>query len=279
MDLRRGVLAAALAGALALSLETATPLAQSGLVFQTSFDCAEWSQGAGDPCAANDGIAAYGGWTTNTGDADQITSAANNPLGNGRGFRHKRGAGTNNNGGSLLISIPTTSHLWIRFYMRYSAGFQFSGGNPHYTKEIFWNPGEPHNIIMGFSNGTLYTYVADMGSNPNVTSSDTWSAVNQGSMGDGQWHAYEQYMNLNTGQLRMWRDGRLVLDRSGVNFGATSFRGFILSENQSEVIGNHYTDYDDIAISTTGYIGPLGGGGSSNTTTAPLPPQNLRIVS
>lgn len=275
MELRKSVLSAALVGVVVFGMQSVQPLVQAApeLVFETSFDCPEWVQNTGDPCAANDAIGAYGGWTTQNGDRDQITAAANNPLGQGRGFRHYRGPGGNNNGGSILITIPPTNQAWLRFYMRYSAGFQFNGGAPHYTKDIYWNVGEPNYIVFGFGDGFLYTHASAM-QFPNVHSSETWSDINRGSAGDGQWHAYEQYINVSTGQLRIWRDGKLVLDRTGVNFGGAPLRRFVLSENQNEVLGNHYTDYDDVAVSTTGYIGPLG----TATAAPPLPPQNLRIV-
>jgi len=278
MELRKSVLTAALAGIVMFGMHSVQPPVQAApeLVFQTSFDCPEWAQGNGDPCSPNDGIDAYGGWTTSAGGRDQITSAANNPMGGGRGFRHQRGPGTNNNGGSILINIPHSPQVWLRFYMRFSAGFQFVGGAPHYTKDIYWNVHEPGWVFFGFLDSMLTTHLSGMGMNsPNQYSSDSWSAINSGSVGDGQWHAYEQYLNTNTGQVRMWRDGKLVLERSGLNFGMTNFKWFALGENQNEVLGFHYTDYDDIAVSTTGYIGPLG----STAPTPPLPPRNLRIVS
>ena len=91
--------------------------------WSTSFDCPEWTQanglGEAQVCLAGDNIQGHGGWTTGLGKADQITTAANNPLGTGRGFRHWRGGanttdntiGANSNGGgrSLIVILGEES--------------------------------------------------------------------------------------------------------------------------------------------------------------------------
>jgi hypothetical protein len=81
-------------------------------------------------------MSGYGGWAPSGHPAgDQITLAANNPAGGGgRGFRHWRGDGVNVNGGGISINFPGSySEMWMRFYMRYQAGFQFS--QLYYTKD------------------------------------------------------------------------------------------------------------------------------------------------
>jgi hypothetical protein len=255
--------------------------AQTGaaaLYLDTSFNCPEWVQNDGtDPCGPGDPVGPYGGWTTSTGQVDRITTVANNPLGSGRGFRHYRGAGVNNNAGGIKVDFPAATQVWLRLYMRYSPGFAWQNGQPHYTKDVYWNPGASNFRILGFSSGSYYLHVG--AGSQNLYSSDTWAAINGGSLGDGQFHCYEQYMKIDTngsnGEVKLWRDGNLVLSRTGLNLGGGTVNYFALGSNQSDVIGDHYTDYDDVAVSFTGYIGPLGSSGSQT----PTAPTRLRITS
>jgi hypothetical protein len=255
--------------------------AQGSLVFQTSFNCPDWSQATAgaDPCAANDTITRGGEWTGSSGRPDVITAAANNPLGSGSGFRHMRDPGTNSNGGGVRITFPNTTQIWMRFYMRYSPGFSWQNGQPHYTKDINWNVGGYNYKITGFSNGIFYLHNPNGGSQ-NIYSSDTWSAINNGSVGDGRFHSYETYIKMDTngsnGEVKLWRDGNLVLSQGGLNYGGGTLSHFLLGSNQDHVTSTgSYTDYDDIAISFTGYIGPIGG----SPPPPPAAPANLRITS
>jgi len=255
--------------------------AQTALIFQTSFDCPEWTQTAtsGKPCYPGDGIERGGDWTGPSGQHDLITLAANNPLGTGRGVRHWREPGTNSGGGGVRITFPATTQIWMRFYMRYSAGFSWQNGQPHYTKDINWNVGAYNYKITGFSNG--YFYLHNVNDSTNNYSSDTWSMINGGNVGDGKFHSYETYIKMDTngsnGELKLWRDGSLVKTRTGINFGGGTLSHFLLGSNQSYVTSTgSYTDYDDVAISYTGYIGPIGG--SAPQPTGPAAPSNLRIT-
>jgi len=249
------------------------------LIFQTTFNCPDWSQSMGledhDVCANGDGIEGYGGWTAN-GQADQITAAANNPVGpGGKGFRHYRATGGNINGGGLTMTLPTSAkEVWVRFYMRYSSGFSWNNGNPTYTKEHYWGAGEDPYIIFGIQGANSWG-VHFSGTSTNYPSSLKWSTSQGGSTGDGKWHVYEYHLKQNGsgGLIEIWVDGVKVLTQTA-NIGSSALRWFVLGSNQSTVTGCNpcYTDYDDIAISTSGYIGPI------NASQVRLsPPQNLRI--
>lgn len=214
-----------------------------------------------------------------SGKGDQITAAANNPLGTGLGFRHWRGTGTNSNGGGIMISFPATRELWVRWYARFSPGFAWQNGAPHYTKDLYFHPGEAAAMIVGFSGGSFYVH--SLAGSQNILSSATWSGINGGSVGDGRFHSYEVYIKLDTdgrnGATKLWVDGQIVEDRSGLNLGTRGpFNSFALGSNQDYVLnGDQYTDFDDVAVSLTGPIGPLGG---TTTTPPPAAPQNLRII-
>jgi hypothetical protein len=246
-------------------------------VFQTTFNCPDWDQFMGtldsDVCSNGDGISGHGNWLMN-GSPDLITAAANNPAGGGgKGFRHLRGNGTNINGGGLQISLPTSvNEMWVRFYMRYSLGFQWSGGGPGYTKDHYWGGCGSGCIIFGIQGGA---WGINYNGGTNHPSSLNWSASQGGATGDGLWHVYEYHVKQNgaAGTIEIWVDNVRVLNKTA-DLGNTPWRDFALGENQSAVTGcvgtSCYTDYDDIAISTTGRVGPIG-------TVFPPAPRNLRV--
>jgi hypothetical protein len=220
------------------------------LIFQTSFDIPEWTQGGGrDPAPSDDAIKRYGDWTAG-GQGDQIIAAANRPGSLGNGFRHYRNAGRNSNGGGLKILLPfPVTAMWVRYYMRYSAGFSWVGGRPQYTKELYWNVGGLNILIFGHQGG-------GWGLNSrgvlNVRSSSTWADTPA-----GQWHMFEYHVQQAEGIVEVWVNGVQVLSRRGLNLGNVPWSHFGLGSNQHNVLTGGYTDYDDIAVSTVGRIGAL----------------------
>jgi hypothetical protein len=242
-----------------------TSRAQVPFVFQTTFNCPDWDQRMGfsdaNVCSKGDGISGYGGWATRpNGSVDQLTAAANNPAGGGgKGFRHWRGNGQNSNGGGLSITLPApVTEMWVRFYMRYSSGFAWARGRPSYTKEHYWNNGH----VFGVQGpGSTWAIAPPVGAPFPGTAS--WQNTMGGLVGDGLWHCYEYHLRQNgaNGIVEIWIDGVQVLNNRMANLGSTPYSSFILGSNQNQVVGadtaDHFTDYDDIAISTTGYIGPI----------------------
>lgn len=279
----------ALVGGVAIALALShAPSAQSvPLVFQTTFNCSPWLQTNGtDPCLPGDGIGRHGDWTMN-GKGDELLAAANYPGGGGGlGFRHWRGDGTNAAGGGISISLPqATNEVWVRMYMRFQAGFGWVGGAPLYTKDHYWGACGSGCIIFGIQGSN--SWGINYNGSDNHSSSLSWAASQGGPVGDGQWHAYEYHVLKNgaSSVVEFWFEGVRYLSKS-VNLGTATMTSFSLGENQSAVTGcpsGCYTDYDDLAISTTGYIGPTfgtggGGGGGGGATPVPSAPTNVRLV-
>lgn len=260
--------------------------AAPAVIWETTFgNCSEWNQTQGlndnQVCGNGDGISGYGNWTTSNGTVDQITAAANNPAGpGGRGFRHWRGAGVNNNGGGLRIVLPAQqSEIWVRWYMRYQSGFAWSSaGQPNYTKDLYFNVTNSNYPVftVGFHDTSLFGVAQVQPTGRNLYGGPPgWLAANGGSAGDGAWHAYETHVKMGTsnGIAESWVDGVRTHNQTNVNWGSSGgWEYFVVGSNQSLVASgvDRYTDYDDFAISTSGYIGPLG---------VPVAPQNLRITS
>ena len=269
----RSISAAAAAGLLFLLL-AATGEAGVDLPWTTSYDCSDWSQGSPLGC---DSIAKYGDWTCGSGQKEQITSAANNPGGpGGKGQRQWSGDGTNDNSGSTVVNFNAPQkELWIRWYMRYQAGFKWT--TLQYDKILYLdNTTVPE--FLGWDSVNVYT--APSGNVASTTGG--WDTVMKNGAidpatghrtSDGQWHYYEVHLKNNgsAGVAEFWVDGVRHLSANNVSYG-TDFNHVIIGENQNSPNngGCSYVDFDDIAISTTGYIGPIAG------AKKPAPPRNLR---
>ena len=233
-------------------------------VFETTFDDANfptirapgihWDQLV-DPATdaaigqVGDGIREHGHWTSN-GIGDQILVAANFPGGGGgKGFRHWRGIGSNVTGGGLTITLPApVTEMWVRLYMRFSDGFAWTTPDPNYTKDMYWNVGGAF-LIFGHQGGGWGLHSSD--GSQNIPSSSGWANTPP-----GQWHLFEYHVKQDGGVVEVWVNGQQVLSRSGVSLGNATWDFFALGENQCCVATGGYTDYDDIAISIVGRIGP-----------------------
>jgi hypothetical protein len=285
---------------------TVAPSAQSSVLWQTSFDCpSEWDTNQGmtesQVCNPNDGLTGWGGWTTEAGRADQITIAANNPLGTGRGFRHWRGGitannliGQNNNGGGVRIDVPNAPrNIWLRYYSRYQQGFKWSAApNPAatnksygliYTKELYINAGKvagPDFTTAFAGSDSFGLGVVYPGQPVGFGGSPGWTSTMGGAAADGKWHSYEFHFDSAGGTMETWVDGQLTARATGRNLSGGTIDFILIGSNQCCVAAqpDMYTDYDDVVISTTGYIGPIGAGSGGSSGSLPSAPQNLRVV-
>jgi hypothetical protein len=284
-----------LSGCVIATLASAhTAAAQSvPLVFQTTFNCPEWNQSMGladaDVCNPNDDVAGNGGWTTSAGSRDQITAPANNPAGaGGRGFRHWVGDGVNNTGGGIRVDFPSggLSEMWFRYYIRFESGFRW--GSPTYMKTIYCNRGQPGTFYFGIF-GTIGGHVEqDPTGGGNKLSSVTWSQWQGGSVGDGRFHSLEVHVKMNStgsssdGVMEFWLNGAKIYSNSNIHFADTTGARFIdcaVGENHNNPQNGRdvYVDFDDIAVSGSGYIGPTYGGGAGPVP-PPAAPTNVRIL-
>lgn len=258
-------------------------LANISLPWSTTFDCADWLTYS-DPLNC-DGIGKGGSWATSSGHYDQIISAANNSAGGGgKGYRHWVGDGINNNGGGITVSFSPQTELWMRWYHKWALDFQWN--TLIYDKLLYFDMGQSGSTIIepyGFDKFTfrLYTGTQDYQS----ASGTGWDTImsagaldgNGHRKSDGQWHCFEIHIKQETSgnsnaELDFWIDGVSVMHETGFQFGdSTGWETITLNSNQRTVNNgvDMPVDMDDIAISNTGYIGPLGGGGAGNDTTSP----------
>jgi len=232
-------------------------------IFDSSFTVAEgWTADVDNTAFASPGatVGSVTNWETGTAPLDSVITAANYSGGRGgRGHRHYR-SGHNTMGGGLriVLSSPQT-HIWFRYMIRYSSGFTFSGGSPTYTKD--WYDDSGNGFIIGFQGGQYgyhvisgsQNYPSNIGGAPQA-----WSDWYPGGTSDGSWKCVEGEMNKSGGILRMWIDDVLTMDRSGTSISSASDFDYMVTNNHDLVTSsNSYTDYDDIAVSNIGRIGPL----------------------
>jgi hypothetical protein len=252
-------------------------------VFSTTFAdafCPAWVNNGlnGDPCQPADGIGEYGGWSSDIGNYSQITVDANySGGGGGRGYRMIRGnggTGQNDGGSGVAITLPTPlSEIWVRYYARYQSGFRWFNNNPDYIKENYWENGH---VFGPYGPGSTWG-IATAG--PVYAGNISFQDTMPGGIGDGVWHLYEYHLKQNgtSGTAEFWIDNVYAGGNVGsANLGSTLYNWFIFPSNQNKVVDtankavddggtptDWYVDFDDIAISDSGRIGPLSAGGSA----------------
>jgi hypothetical protein len=254
----------------------------NNLPWSTTFDCPEYDQAQdGWNNIDCDGIAHTGGdWYDGFGNGEQITLDANNPSGGGgRGQRHWFSASdgqTIPGSGALDIRMPSPqSEFWIRVYYRVQSGKNMSDLN---SLKLFY-------LLLDGSTSGSGTYVDTTGDGEGIRLVGYGTQEAKGSTGpydayggvsDGSWHAYEVYMNTATGVFRTWMypngvdNATPVIDQSGINYLGFTFDGVRLPSNSHLPGYDGYFDFDDIAISTTGRIGPLSGSGEPTVTVSDI---------
>jgi len=242
--------------------------------WSTTFNCNAWTLADGDTEAALncDGMVPWGSWTCSPGAVEeQVTVAANNPNNtNGVGSKGQRdwiGDGTNNGSGGLSVFFDQPySELWVRWYMKFPKGFKW---NPmQYHKILFFNVGKLGAFYVGWAGGDDFRFSPFYGGGGDLYCPQKncgWNTVMGGSGADGQWHYYETHVKAETnganGVAEQWIDGKKIISYNNVNFGFATpgwtFIDIAANHNSPANGGCVPVDFDDIAISTTGYIGPL----------------------
>ncbi len=261
--------------------------------WSTTFDCAEWTSPNALSC---DGLGKGGDYPCTDGTGShftQITTGANMATGGGgRGYRNWHGPCKNNNSGSVYASFTHEKELWVRWYIRYPTNFGWTcssgptcctalqGTNIEpkllYFNLTSYNQFQPY--LYGWDGLRFYCYTG-VNWSPTPNTGVGWDTMmvagaddplNPGhKLGDGLWHYFEVHAKAPTsptgrdGILQMWIDGRLVMSFNTVwwNTDDTGWNLIQFDVNYQGVVNDNLckgVDVDDIAISTTGYIGPLG---------------------
>ncbi len=243
----------------------------------------------------------------------QITSAANNPLGTGRGIRvwaDEVGLGGGNSGIGGLEFPQGVKEFWMRWYVRYAEGFRWYPDLVYLKLNRFrWqmtaSPGDERQMIVGLigpdscawyqdlhteEGGTIKQEASQCGWNTMMGGIEkcTKDPTNPGyCLADGKFHEVQVHLKINTigqpdGLAEYWLDGVKKLTMLNINWKtgyqwARTAAGNQATVNNTPTTGlwGQYVDYDDVAISTTGYIPSLGQGPVDDL--APAAPSGVRV--
>lgn len=238
------------------------------LPWSCTFDCDDWLQ-YNDPldcCGLNPGGSWTCGWTYGATIYEQITSAANYPGGaGGKGQRHWLGPGENEcSGGTYLYFATSQYDVYFRWYMRYQSGFQGGGGGTG-NKVLYWFSNSVVGVLVmrwdsvNMSWEGFFPYVYSTGGG--------WLDLFPSGISDGTWHYFEMRTKIETqtspanGIWQLWVDGVQKANITNINYGllGSGWEHVLIGSNVKGVLNSvcMAVDYDDIAIATTGPIGPL----------------------
>lgn len=243
--------------------------------WSTTYNCPEWDRNINGVDCNCDGLQRYldHPCTTTTPNLyEQITLAANNPIGGGvRGQRHWLGDGKNYGSGGTYITLTNVfgapqNEIWMRWYMRFEQGFAWMGGTigPYGFKSIYIDPLSALRIMLDFYYDQLRFYCYNSQTQYRSAHGTGFGYINNGTTGDGKFHCYEVHIKIDTnhtdGIAEWWVDGTKIIDVHTADFGTTSINQIVIGSNADSPSNGRcaYVDYDDVVISTEGYIGPIG---------------------
>jgi len=186
------------------------------------------------------------------GNNTDYTSTAAAHTGN-YGYRITDDAGWNVGTGGFYGALDNaTSDFYVRWYMRASTSLQMG----QYMKLITLFTGGTETIY----NITNSSFFLEPGPGGNFNTGSGWDSIMGSANGDGQWHCYELHATVS-GTQEWWVDGVSVGSTTGASLGISSWSGSVIEFGTNQDIPAGGTvDWDDIAMATTGPIGPLPGG-------------------
>lgn len=185
---------------------------------------------------------------------------------------------------SLAVNVPYTNEFLVRTRLRVDKNLEKTGGSPTKIMRFFnWTGNQStyldlFGVLMG--NSIVNQAVAG-GVDLNAYWGGSDSAANPSS-----WHKVEYYIN-QAGTIKVWHDGVLVRNNSGLNFNGARWTPFYITSNWSDSHDAvNYIYYDDVEIFSDQGSGASGSmsdasisasGSGSGSGAEPLPaPTNLR---
>jgi hypothetical protein len=184
-----------------------------------------------------------------------VTETDNAPVGGAQMYLYKQG-------------IEPADSLVLRYFVRFPAGFDFVKGGK--LPGLFGGTVNNGKKIPDGTNGLSTRYMWRSGGRGEVyaylpTSNTTGTSFGRGNwtFTPGPWHEIEQAVDLNVpgqadGRIRVWFDGNLVLDQTGLLFRTTDalkleglfFSTFFGGSDSSWATPvSTYTDFADFTLS------------------------------
>jgi hypothetical protein len=159
-----------------------------------------------------------------------------------------------------IKSFASQTEVYFRFYIRIKSGFTVTrSGWSFYIFNGLIDLSRHVNLSIGTTgfDPTDWELTGDGISGMSTTTNF--------SLGD--WHYIDLYWKAGTGDgaVKLWIDGDVVSDQSGLNTGAVGLNKLQLGSaiEQGDPTNGDYIDYDDLLVSTTGPLGEYFGGGDA----------------
>lgn len=215
-------------------------------------------------------------------DYSEISSGGNNPLGSGKGFRLATSDTRNSLAANPEIFFNTPQReFWVRWHQRWPSGAGLSSSGDGIKLVYYSLVGQGLAGYVAMHSGDMQLYTQSGGTQhesykTTVGSNAMWG----GAWGDNKWHTIEMHFKSSSsfsaldGLWEVWVDGVKTGSFTGVDFFA-NFTMLAIPANE-QITTNPanicvFIDYDDYAISNSGYIGP----GTPGVATRPNPPSRL----
>ncbi len=217
--------------------------------------------------------------------------------GGGRGLKVYVGGPSRNNGsGGLTIPLSSAvTEYWVRLYMKYPLGMRSTIGGENWGHKILWMDGPDNQaIILEPDPSGIKVWNQGQGASGVVDGNWSWNQIwGHSTFGsnlpaDGQWHLWEMYVKHDTGSNdgieTVWIDNVRRFHFTGLDINTQGTDAIKIHTNQAGVEGGSCVPiyFDDIAVSATGRIGPLGGttyevtpSAGANGSISPATPQTV----
>lgn len=218
------------------------------LPWESTYDCPEWINYTDhlDCDGLNKGL--------NVAHGEEITASANYPAGGGgKGQRHYFNPGS---GGLRIYFNTPQTHVWIRWYMKFSAGWT---GTWHSFKVLYLydferNPGYVQLGSPGMGGARLFG-----GGNHAHSQSCKYCGFGF-TFGADEWVLHEVEIDITGGIARWWINEELIINATQISWNSLdNVASILIGSNIKDLYHPKYpvwVDYDDFKISNTGYIGP-----------------------
>lgn len=273
--MKRTVLATFIIVALFILSQSTVCSAAVSLPWSTTYDCSDWVSGTNNiNCDGLDG-----GLTCDEGpcDCESITNSANYPEGaGGKGQRHPICAGSGNSGGGSSIHFNSLQReLWIRWYMKYDTDFTWN----QYRGKLFYLYTNAGVELIPEWEPSSFSFTAQGASYNNEINDRGFDDIMGSGTGDGDWHYYEIHIKADTngsnGIAELWVDNLPVRSLTTLNFGMSNgsvgWTRMTIGSNYNSVSVKGNCDFDDISISNTSRIGPIGSTPITDSGVTPAP--------
>lgn len=183
---------------------------------------------------------------------------------------------------SLVANVPYTNEFLLRARLRVDRNLEKTGGSPTKIMRFYHWTGDQSTYLDLF--GVL---IGDSISNQGVaggTQLTTYWGGLDSAANSSSWHKVEYYINQSAGTIKVWHDGVLIRNNTGLKFNGVKWTPLYLMSNWSDAHdATNYTYFDDVEIFSDTGNGASGSmsdasisaSGSGSSATGPT---NLRVT-